>query len=458
MDPYKLSTVEATKAIKAGKLSATELVESCLSRIRLLEPALHSWAYLDEALPLAQARDADAATKSNDEAALGCMHGVPFGIKDVFNTADMPTQMGSALWAGYQPGNDARVVQSLRMEGGIGMGKTHTAEFAVHAPAPTRNPHNRNHSPGTSSSGSAVAVATGMIPLSLGTQTAGSTVRPASYCGIYGFKPSFGLLPRTAVLKTTDTLDHITLFARAIDDIRLGFDVMRVGGGNHPFVAARLESEPATPVGGPWRIAFIRGPVWDAADATVRETVERFAAELGRINGITVEEVDLSEEFTGIFDTHQRIYARALAYYFKEEAKQPDRLSADFLAMLDDAKSVSPEDYRRAVEIQARMTLRMEEILAPYHAAITTAAAAEAPEGLHGKDVRDNCLIWTFCGIPAINVPIFSGSKGLPFGLQVVARKYRDYDIFSFVDRLVAEGLAAPAPVVDVDPAEASAA
>ncbi|MEK6857253.1 MAG: amidase, partial [Nanoarchaeota archaeon] len=228
---YLLSATESIKLIKLGRISSKELVESCATQIEKNDKKIHALVMYNKNNAIQTAEYIDNKIKEGSNVGMLC--GIPVAIKDIFNTLDFPTQHGSSIRKGYTPGNDARVVFRLKQENGIIIGKTVTAEFGVHYPGPTVNPHDFKHSPGTSSSGSAAAVASFMVPLALGSQTAGSTLRPASYCGIYGFKPSFGLIPRTGMLKTTDTLDNVGLMARTIDDLELLFDVVRVSGIDH---------------------------------------------------------------------------------------------------------------------------------------------------------------------------------------------------------------------------------
>jgi Asp-tRNA(Asn)/Glu-tRNA(Gln) amidotransferase A subunit family amidase len=224
--PYEMTAVDAATALGKGQMSVRELVDSCLARIEELEPRIGAWACTDPDLARSRADELDARKKVGSGGA-GPLFGLPIGVKDVFNTARFPTAMGSPIWNGFTPGNDARVVSDLELADAVIMGKTVTAEFAVHYPGKTVNPYDYERSPGTSSSGSAAAVACQMVPLALGTQTAGSTIRPASFTGIYGYKPTFGLIPRTGILKTLDTLDHVTFFARCSADLRLVMDATR---------------------------------------------------------------------------------------------------------------------------------------------------------------------------------------------------------------------------------------
>ena len=237
---FTISVSDAVNVLNNKNISALELAKSCIKRYKEVEPKVHAWVYFSEDIILQQAKNIDKnLAKRKTKYTLA---GIPIGIKDIFNTYNMPTSMGSSIWKGFMPGNDARVVTNLRREGANIFGKTVTAEFAVHEPGPTLNPHNLAHIAGTSSTGSAVAVATGMVPAAIGSQTAASTIRPASYSGVYGYKPSFGCIARTGVLKTLDTLDHVTFFARSVRDLPILFDAMRVKGMNYPHIFDNFDS------------------------------------------------------------------------------------------------------------------------------------------------------------------------------------------------------------------------
>ncbi len=458
MNPWQMSASRAIPEIRAGKLRSAEWARSCLSRADSLEPQLRAWAFLNPEIPLRHAEEADHSRARGGTA--GPLEGAPIGVKDIFNTTEMPTEMGSPLWKGFTPGNDARVVAALKRSGGIVLGKTVTSEFAVHAPGPTRNPHDLARSPGTSSSGSAVAVATGMVPLALGSQTAGSTIRPASYCGIYGFKPSFGLLPRTGMLKTTDTLDHVSFLARNIDDLRLIFDRTRVRGSNHPVVQQRVDPTAEAPDPSGWRVGFVRGPKWEQAKPYAREALERFVGRLAAVRGVSVVDVNLPPDFARIHDVHQRIYCRMLAYYFKAENRTPDALSGLFRSMLEEGAKVGPAEYRDCLDFQARATQDLDRLFEEkaVDLLLTLSTGSEAPLGLEGRDLPDNCLIWTFCGVPALSIPVFTAPSGLPFGAQLVGRKYGDYPLLQFARLLTQEGFLqerSPVEMAQRDPAMA---
>ncbi len=430
-DLYRLGARKARKLLETRQIKAEDYLGSCLDRIRRCEPLVHAWAHLDADATLPKARVIDEQIAQGRPVA--SLTGIPVGVKDIFNTADMPTQMGSPIWSGFCPGNDARVVYYLRQAGALIPGKTVTAEFAVHAPGPTRNPHHLEHSPGTSSSGSAVAVATGMVPLALGTQTAGSIIRPASYCGVIGFKPSFGLIPRTGMLKTTDSLDTVGLFARSIEDVRLLFDVIRVHGSDYPISQMLLNSPDRSNRGArPWRLALVKGPKWHCAESYARQALFTFAERLSQYADVNLVDYNLPSEFDRAHDVHSTIYDCTLAYYFQDEFKKETLVSPIMYEIIRRGQQVSLEQYKQALQDQRRLADSLDNLLQKNDFLLNLSTGGEALHGIDSVDRPDNCLIWTLCGVPAINLPVFRGPNGLPFGLQVVARRYSDYLLLNF--------------------------
>jgi Asp-tRNA(Asn)/Glu-tRNA(Gln) amidotransferase A subunit family amidase len=416
-----------------GRVSAEEYVSACLDRIERYEPDLHAWHVIDPDLVLNRARALDAGIAGGK--AIRRLTGVPVGVKDIFNTYDYPTGMGSELMDGYTPGNDARVVSDVRLESGIVMGKTVTAEFAVHHPGQTVHPLDPRRSPGTSSSGSAVAVATRMVPIALCNQTAGSIIRPASYCGVAGFKPSFGLLPRTGILKTTDTLDTVGFMARTAEDLRLIFDVCRVRGRNYPVSEAAMnDPERQSNSGRRWRVGIVKGPKTDFETPEARQglgaVVDRLAAA-----GCDVFEYRLPAEFETAHDVHERIYRRALAYYFDLEWNANAGLfSQTMQAMVEGGRAIDPAIYQADIATQRDLARLIDREATGLDVLIGLSTAGEAPMGLDGTDLPDHCLIWTMCGMPAISLPLIRGRDGLPVGIQIVSRRYSDYLLLEFAD------------------------
>jgi Asp-tRNA(Asn)/Glu-tRNA(Gln) amidotransferase A subunit family amidase len=441
MSPELMGAAAAVRAIRAGELSAVELTGACLRAIERFEPDVLAWEVVEPARALVQAAEVDRRLARGED--VGPLAGVPVGVKDIFNTMDMPTQMGSPIWAGFTPGNDARVVHYLRMAGAVIPGKTVTAEFAVHTPGKTRNPHDPRYMTGTSSSGSAAAVAAYMVPLALGTQTAGSTIRPASYCGVYGFKPSFGLVPRTGMLKTTDSLDTVGGFARCAEDLRLLFDVVRVHGEDYPIASAAL-GDPSRQRRGdrPWRIGVVQGPRWEHAEPYAREKLQSVADRLADA-GIVVEYVVPPAEIFRAHEVHATIYDKALAYYFREEFAQQTLVSPVMYEIVERGNRIPPDRYRAALAEQAEIARSLDVFLADGpDALITLSTGGEPLLGLDSVDRPDSCLVWTLCGAPTVGIPAFAGPSGLPFGLQLVGRRYNDYLLLDLVEHLEEIGIA----------------
>lgn len=444
-----LGAIEALTLIQRGELSSQELVESYLERIQTYDQFIHAWEWLEPGKVIDQAKKIDAQIQKRQKTEP--LNGIPIGIKDIFNTKEYPTQMGSQLWKGFRPGNDARVVDRLKKRGGIVMGKTVTAEFAVHSPGPTVNPHDFNRSPGTSSSGSAAAVAAHMIPLAIGTQTAGSTIRPSSYCGIFGYKPSFGVVPRTGILKTLDTLDHVCFLGRNIEDIKLIFEQSRVSGRNHPYVHANLDKFHESSIPKTWKVALIEGPKWGEAENYAQDALISFAKKLEGSPDIRIEHIRLPAIFNKIHAVHNKIYSKMLSYYFSEEAQSPEFVSDSFIEMVNYGKTISLEEYRKGLEFQAKVQKEISQIGDKYDILLDLSTGGEAMIGLDTIDRPDNCLVWTFCHVPTMSLPIFKSPSGLPFGAQVISNKYNDYLIFEFGKVLSDQELIvnAPYPLLD---------
>jgi Asp-tRNA(Asn)/Glu-tRNA(Gln) amidotransferase A subunit family amidase len=446
MEPYKLTATKARRLLIDSKLSVRELAISCLSRIGFLEEKIRAWAYINPDLALNQADELDDILRKG-KVQPRAIFGIPIGVKDIFNTLDMPTCMGSPIWKDFKPGNDARVVEEMRYNHAFIMGKTVTSEFAVHHPGATCNPHNINHTPGTSSSGSAAAVACQMVPIAIGTQTAGSTIRPASFNGIYGFKPSFGTIPRTGILKTLDTLDHVTLFARSPEDIEMMFSATRVRGRNYPFVHVNMDGISKQKEHGNFRVGFVKTHVWNNAEDYVQKDVCSFAETLSGLDKVELVEVKLPTDFDESHNIHNLIYEKSLSYYFAEEySNYREMVSPVMRELIERGRSISKEEFYHGLSEQNRLSVHLDEFLADYDVIISFATAHDAPEGLDAIEQKDPCLMWTLFRVPSLNIPAFVSPRNLPFGVQVVAQRYRDYRILEFVKYLEQYGLAPQAP------------
>jgi len=420
-----LSVTDAARAIRAGEISAEQLTDACLARIREVDANVEAWAYLDpeHALKQARARDQDRS----EGQPTGPLHGIPVGIKDIFDTADMPTEDGSVLHSGRTPAHDATPVAMLRAAGAVILGKTVTTEFATYTPGKTRNPHNPAHTPGGSSSGSAAAVAAGMVPLALGSQTNGSVIRPASYCGVYGFKPTHGMISRGGVLTLSRTLDHVGIFARTLDDIALaaeqlvGYDARdpdtRVRA-RIPFAAIAAEAPPFEPM-----LAFVKGPAWDRAED---ETKEAFAELTATLDDRLVE-VDLPHSAGQSLDWHRTIMEAEMAANLDLEwEKGRDRISERLREQLAKGREVKALDYQLALARIPLINQGFEEIFERCDAIVTPAATGTAPKGTETTGDPAFCTLWTLSGMPAISLPLMQGENGLPLGVQLVGKRGDD--------------------------------
>lgn len=419
-----LSATDAARAVREGAIGAEQLTESCLARVREVDGQVQAWAFLDPEHALVQARARDADRSAGQP--VGPLHGIPVGIKDIIDTGDLPTEDGSVLHAGRTPARDATVVAMLRAAGAVIMGKTVTTELATYTPGKTRNPHNPEHTPGGSSSGSAAAVASGMVPLAIGSQTNGSVIRPAAFCGVYGFKPTHGLIPRGGVLKLSRTLDQMGIFARTLEDIALaaeqlvGYDPLDPDTrprARMPFVATASEEPPLPPV-----IAFVKGPVWQLSE---NETKEAFA-ELVSALGDRVVEIELPESVTQAHDWHRTIMEAEMAANLDAEWEKGRAKMSDALrAQLARGREVKALDYQRACARIPIINEGFEEIFERCDAIVTPAAPGTAPR-MESTGDPAFCTLWTLCGMPALNLPLMRGGNGLPLGVQLVGRRNGD--------------------------------
>ena len=415
----------AAEGIAAGRFSSEDLTRACLARIDAFDAEIEAWAFLDPEHALAQARDADDQHRRGHEH--GPLHGVPLGIKDIFDTKDMPTEDGTPLHAGRTPGYDAACVANLRSAGAVLMGKTVTAELATSTNSPkTRNPHNRECSPGGSSSGSAAAVASYMVPGATGTQTAGSVIRPAAFCGVYGYKPTFGLISRHRVLGISRSLDTIGAFARSLGDVALLAECMMgyddrdpdmVNRARPSVAAASDETPPLTP-----RIAFVRTHVWDQADGECQEAL----AELKDALGDHVADVDLGPTFATTHDTFQTICAvESAASLVREYDTGKDKLTPSVAALVEEGRSIAAVDYVEAKNRRADLDLLLDELFGDYDAVLTPAAPGMAPDMTSTGNSAFN-RPWSLMGVPALNLSLLANDAGMPIGVQLVGARHHD--------------------------------
>jgi Asp-tRNA(Asn)/Glu-tRNA(Gln) amidotransferase A subunit family amidase len=436
----KYSIADIHRQFEEGSLDPMSLAEECIDKFVRFNPEFHAWVSFDA--DSLRRRASEAKTSLANKKPLRALEGIPVGVKDVFNTTEFPTEMGSEIWQGFTPGNDARVVYYLKNAGGLIAGKTVTAEFAVHALNETLNPHDISVTPGTSSSGSAVAVSLGMVPVALGTQTGASIIRPASFCGIYGYKPSFGLLPRTGSLKTTDSLDTVGFFVANPNDLKRVFDVLRVHGPNFPisYKILKDQARQIKPANRPWNIAIVKTHTWSQAPSYAQKSLLEFADKLDKIEGIKVTEIALPTDFERTHEIHAAIYDKSLSYYFSEEHRQSERISPVMSEMIEHGNKISVDTYYQSLQLQEYFIAKMDDIMTGYDACICLSTAGEAPKR-NVMEEPDPSLMWTLMHLPALNAPIFDSPSGLPFGLQIFSRKYNDYLLLNLVQYLVSIGI-----------------
>ena len=406
----ELSASEMALRIADGEATSESVVQACLDRIAARDDDVHAWIHLDpdRALAEAQARDAEEPR--------GPLHGVPVGVKDIIDTADMPTQMGSPIYEGHRPPADASCVALVRAAGGIVLGKTVTCEFAGQAPGATTNPHDASRTPGGSSSGSAAAVADRMVPLAFGTQTGGSVLRPSSYCGIVGFKPSFGTFNPGGVMAAAVSLDTLGLHARTLDDVALLTSVL----------TNRAPFQPEPPDRPP-RIGLCRTDMWDDAEPATRAAVEDAASRL-EAAGARVQDVTLADEFSGLvaardlFNAVER--ARLMAWHW---ASHRSLLSERLQATIQTGLDTKQADYVAAHRLAESCRAKMGAVFYGVDVLLAPSADGEAPVGLDRTGNPRFQGLWTSLHVPTITLPTHTGPAGMPVGIQLVA-PHRDDD------------------------------
>jgi amidase len=403
----RLTASEAAARLANGTLTAESLVSDCLEQVQS-RADVKAWAWLDPEYALTQARAVDRAGRP------GRLKGVPIGVKDVIDTVDMPTEHGSPIYRGHRPFADAACVALIRAASGVLMGKTVTTEFANRTPRATVHPHNAAHTPGGSSSGSAAAVADFQVPVGLGTQTGGSTIRPAAFCGVIGYKPSFGEFSRVGIKMQCHNLDTLGVICRSLDDIALMRSVLLV---QDPQPVDRSSSAP--------RIGFCRTPAWDHASAETQALLERTASVLATA-GAAVHEVALNP--TNILDHHRRIFefeaARNYAYEYEAHFETVSPELRD--GLLAPGRALPLSTYVEAIDTAEAFRRHLDDVFAEVDVLLTPSAVGEAPEGLGSTgDPRFNS-IWTLAWTPCVTLPAGTGRKGLPLGIQLIGQRFCD--------------------------------
>jgi Asp-tRNA(Asn)/Glu-tRNA(Gln) amidotransferase A subunit family amidase len=412
---HELTASEIAAAVSAGRITCEAVVRACLERIAAREAEVQAWAWLDPEQAIAAARAFDRSRKG------GPLAGVPFGVKDIIDTADMPTEWGTPIHRGRRTERDAACVALTRKAGGLLLGKTVTTEFANLHPGKTRNPHDLARTPGGSSSGSAAAVADLMVPIALGTQTTGSTIRPASFCGVFGYRPTYGEHRLHGVMEASGSLDTLGILARSLDDIALWRDVL-----------LGIAPQPITDLTEPPRIGFCRTHVWDQLEPTTQRVVEDAAHELARAEA-PLSEIALAAEFEELNDAHRWISSFEFARTFTWEIEHHwERISETLRkGRLADGLSCSFERYVAAKEHAEHCRQRLDVIWGDYDVLLAPAAFGEALVGMNAFAGAPLYMMWTALHIPAISLPVCKGSNGMPVGVQLFAKRHADRKLFA---------------------------
>lgn len=412
---HELTATEIVSRITAGKTTAEAVARDCLDYIAQREPAVQAWQFLDPELVLQQARALDRGTTR------GPLQGVPVGIKDIIDTADMPTEYGTPIHAGHRPHMDAACVALTRRAGGLIMGKTVTTEFANRHPGKTMHPMDPARTPGGSSSGSAAAVGDRMIPLAVGTQTTGSTIRPAAYNGCVGYRPTWGDLRLAGVMEAAGSLDTLGLIARSVDDIALYRNVLA----GVPTEA--LSVEPCKPP----RVGVCRTQFWNDTDAATKTAIESCAAAMAKA-GAKVTDLTLPASFDPIEEIHQRIssfeFARNRAWEINHHYERISKTLRE--NRLKHGLAYSFEQYRDARAQGEKLRLQLDDIFRDYDVILTPSAPGEPPVGLNATGSAAFSSIWTVCHNPSMTLPLFSGPNKLPIGVQLITRRDTDRYLF----------------------------
>ncbi len=423
--PNALSACDAARKIKEGSLTSVDLVKSCLTRIDESDGQLKAWQHLDRDHALAQAEEMDKIRRAGRP--VGALHGVPVGIKDIIDTRDFPTERGTQVFSGRRPEHDAALVERLREAGAVILGKTATTEFAFMHPAETRNPHNPDYSPGGSSSGSAAAVAAFQVPLAIGTQTNGSVIRPASFCGTYGFKPTRGVISRRGIMRTSKSLDQAGVFGRTLQDIALLSDVI---GGYDPsdslsyprprpkMLSGSLADVPVEP-----ELIWFDLPFNDRLTEDARAGLDEVVNALGA----RVERSPVSQNMIGLVEIQNTIQEYELCQHLEKEfTAHWDMLSKTLRSAIERGRKISDVQYGEAIEIMASAAQFFEAFFKDYDAIIAPSASGEAPIFDHGTGDPVFCTNWTLCGLPALNLPLLVGENDLPVGVQLIGAAEED--------------------------------
>ena len=437
-DIINFKIIELVDKIKSGEVTSKELCEVYINRIEKFEKKVCAWAFFDKKKLLEKAEEADTYRSSGKP--LGPLHGIPVALKDIIGTYDMPTECGTKLRKGKSLSQDSEVSNLIKNSGAILMGKTVTTELAYFDPGKTKNPHDYTRTPGGSSSGSAAAVASYMTPLAVGTQTNGSVIRPASYCGVVGYKPSFGLISRTGILKQSSFLDQVGVFSRTVEDAAYfskvlikkdlyDCDTVHYSADNMmDELEKELEFEP--------KFIFYKTESWKKISKKNQEIFNYFIKSFKK----NVEVFDEPSYFKDIFKFHKIIHetdmARSFSDYYRLSKKS---LGKNLIKAIERGKKYSAYEYGEAIDFRSRAYESYKEVFDDYYGVITPSSLGVADKGLASTGSPELSTIWTYMGLPTLNLPVLSGENNLPLGLQIIGNKFDDLRFLKYAKWLEEE-------------------
>lgn len=422
---FSLPVHELIKQVKDAKLTSVEICQSYIERINKFEKDIKAWAHFDKKLLLEKAEEADNYRKSGKPT--GSLHGIPVALKDIIGTYDMPTECGTVLRKGKTQSQNAEIVDLLKSAGAIIMGKTATSELAFLGPPATRNPHDYTRTPGGSSSGSAAVIAAHMAPLSIGSQTGGSVIRPASYCGVVGYKPSYGLISRNGVLRTSYSLDHIGVFGKTVEDVALLAKVL-IKKDSHDSASVHYSTEDMLEIckKGPLfepKFIFYKTDSWKKIDKKSRESFEFFIKKFKK----NIKVFDTPSYFKDIHKYHQIIHETDLANNFQDYYKKSkNKLSKEMQAAISRGMKYSAKEYAEAIDFMKRSYESYNEVFEDYHGVLSPCSTGVADKGLKSTGSADFNKVWSYLHTPAISLPLLQGENNLPLGVQLIGKKYDD--------------------------------
>ena len=426
IDIFSLSLEELALKIKDTQVSSVEVCEAYIERIKKFEKDVKAWAHFDKKVLLEKAAEADDHRKSGKP--LGLLHGVPIAVKDIIGTVDMPTECGTVIRKGKSYSQNAEIIDLLHASGAIVMGKTATSELAYLGPPNTTNPHDKSRTPGGSSSGSAACIASFMAPASIGSQTGGSVIRPASYCGVVGYKPSYGLISRNGVLRSSSSLDQIGMFGRKVEDVAMLAKVLMKKDKYDPatihYSTENILSETKKgPLFEP-KFIFYKTDHWKIIDKKSRESFEYFIKSFKK----NIEVFDTPSYFRDIHKYHKIIHETDLANNFSVYYKKfKKKLSKYMLDAISNGNKYSAKEYAEAIDFMKRSYESYEEVFEDYHGVLTPSSPGVAPKGLKSTGTAEFNKVWSYLGTPTISLPLLEGENNLPLGIQLIGNKYDDH-------------------------------